>query len=441
MNRIISCFVLPLDDAPNCIADESYCSQAGLDYVCEEDFDTGNPNDTCQTGVRARCSFPDIPTPLLETPATMLKVISYNVWELRYAYNQNGQRERTCRILPELIQIHPDVDVIVFNEVFMGGCFATGSEQLTFRDILTEYGFTEFTRTVGIIPVPTQPENGGVFIASKWPILRERSRVFAAFERTTADSLSQKGVVYARIEKSVNSVNMRYHVFGTHLQSSERQNSSLVRILQAREMYEFQRSQNIPSSEAVIYAGDLNADFIADPTYADEVIAELKSTIPPIVGRLSTTYDRDNNDVFSDRSSGASWYDYAVYSNEHLQPTRTALRAIRPRASPFTVCFSAVSINPTYPDTRFCVTERTITDLSDHYAVMGTFDFGDGDWSTRLPTTSTIPTTSTTTPTEQREQTSKGLDEPKSTEGSGNKDSPCILLLLVTIIVLSLLNV
>lgn len=424
------------DDAPDCNADSSYCVQAGLDYVCEENFDTGNPNDTCQTGVRVRCSFPDIPTPLVDTPATMMKVISYNIWETRYLYNQNGQRERTCRILPELIKMRPEVDVIVFNEVFMGGCFASGSanNQMTLRDILTKYGFTEFTRTVGLVPTPTQPESGGVFIASKWTISRERSRVFEATERTTPDSLIQKGVVYARIDKTVNLETRRYHIFGTEMQSTDRRNSSLVRIVQARDIYDFQQSQNIPASESVIYAGDLNADRLDDTDHVDEIVGELQASLPEIVGTISATYDEDNNDVFGERAdNGAFWYDYALYSNEHLQPTRTALRVLRPRSPPFTVCMSAVSPNPAYPESNLCVTDRTISDLSNHYAVMGTFDFGDGEWSTRVPTT---PTIAPTTPTEQKEVTTKAVEQTESTtkgEAGRNMQYSCIIIMMTLV--------
>lgn len=361
-----------------------------------------------------------------------MKVISYNIWETRYLYNQNGQRERTCRVLPELIKIIPEVDVIVFNEVFMGGCFASGDNQLTLRDILTEYGFSEHTRTVGFVPTPSQPQSGGVFIASKWPISRERLRVFEATERTTPDSLTQKGVVYARVDKTVNSETRTYHIFGTEMQSTNRRNSSLVRILQAKDIYDLMDSQPISSSDAVIYAGDFNADRIDDTDHVNEVIGELRASVPQIVGSISATYDEDKNDVFGDRAgSDAFWYDYVLYSDEHLQPNRSALRVLRPRASPFTVCMAAASINPAYPDSRFCATDRTITDLSNHFPVMGTFDFGDGQWSTSAPTT---PTTPTATPTESKSTNGDRNPEPTTKGGTGGSPHCTLTMLIFTLI-------
>ncbi|WP_411026740.1 hypothetical protein, partial [Salmonella sp. s54395] len=98
--------------------------------------------------------------------------------------------------------------------------------------------------------------------------------------------------------------------------------------------------------------------------HADEVVEQLKATVPEITGNIAATYDQENNDVFRDRASDAFWYDYAVYSDEHMQPTRTALTAVRPRASPFLVCMTAISISPAYPESRLCVTDTTITDLS-----------------------------------------------------------------------------
>lgn len=279
--------------------------------------------------------------------------------------------------------MHPDVDVIVFNEAFMGGCFASGGQSLDFRDILSFYGFTEYTMTVGNVPKFPKVENGGVFIASKWPITRTRRHVYTYSERTTADSLSQKGTVYAKVEKNVGGETKNYHIFGTHLQAFERRNSSLVRVLQAQEMYNFKEEQNIPNGEAVIYAGDLNADQINDPEHAEEVIGELRGIVPPIVGEYQSSYNRGINDIFLNTPSTGSWIDYALYSSEHLIPTKSTLQVVRPRGQePFRVCLNAIPPGYSYPESARCLRSKEITDLADHFAVMGTFDFGDGIWTT-----------------------------------------------------------
>ncbi|KAJ8044998.1 hypothetical protein HOLleu_07913 [Holothuria leucospilota] len=377
-----------IDDAPDCEADASYCKQFGLEYVCQESFQ----NETCSNGTRVLCSYPAPSKPLRDTSATMLKVIAYNIWELRYLYWQSGQRERTCRIVPEILRLHADVDVIVFNEAFMGGCFASGEAPLTLRDILEYYGFSEYTRTVGFIPTRTKPENGGVFIASKWPITKERRHVYEHSERTTADSLSQKGTVYAEIEKTVGNETRKYHIFGTHLQAFERRNSSLVRVLQAQEMYDFKEAQNIGPGEAVIYAGDLNADQINRPEHAEEVIGTLQAVVPEIVGEYQSSYNTGINDIFLDVPSDGSWLDYALYSAEHLLPSRSTLQVVRPRSrKPFRACLNALPPRHVYPESSSCLRSKEITDLADHFAVMGTFDFGDGLWTTTQPPACSVP--------------------------------------------------
>lgn len=366
------------DDVPDCHADSSYCPHFGLEYVCEEPFDYSNashPNATCKTGTRVRCSFPDQSVPLVETSADVIKVMAYNVYELRYLFYQSGQKERTCRIIPEVLKMHPDVDVIVFNEVFMGGCFAQDDDNLLeIRDILDQYGFPYYTKTVGAIPNLRQPENGGIFIASKWPIDKEGRKVFEHISRW-GDSTMKKGVSYAKVRKTVEGESKLYHIFGTHFQAYERENTSLIRMLQAEEMYNFMLEQNIPADEAVIYAGDLNADKANRPEHAAEIISTLHSTLPTITGDLEFSYDKVVNDVFDPGETTRKWLDYVLFSDEHIQPTSATLEAVRPRSSPMALCMTATDVRPMYADSRTCFDARNVTDLSDHYAVLGVLSY------------------------------------------------------------------
>ncbi|KAJ8044995.1 hypothetical protein HOLleu_07910 [Holothuria leucospilota] len=370
-----------VDDAPDCEADSSYCPHFGLEYVCESKFISFLPNATCKSGTKVRCSFPDQTVPLETTPVDVIKVLAYNVYELRYLYFQSGQRERTCRVVPEVLKMHPDLDVIVFNEVFMGGCFPpdadiTEDNKLTIRQILEQYGFPHYTKTVGSWePTKRQPENGGIFIASKWPIVKNDSMVFETLS-TQGDSLMRKGVSYARVMKSVEGKSTIYNIFGTHLQAYERTNTSLIRVLQAGEMYDFMKQQDISPNEPVIYAGDLNADSANKPNHSAEVIDALHATLPTITGELEFTYDRVENDVFDGTGSDRKWLDYVLYSYEHQQPNTATLEPVRPKsAEPMELCMSAVAITPCYGDSDRCREFWNVSDLSDHYAVLGTFSF------------------------------------------------------------------
>ncbi|PIK48428.1 hypothetical protein BSL78_14676 [Apostichopus japonicus] len=243
-----------VDDDPNCRADALHCARFGLNFVCQDEIKNPHPNATCQEGFKALCSYPPIPKPLVTTPVTSFKLLAYNVWELRYLYYQTGQRERTCRILPDLFRQNPDLDVIIFNEAFMGGCLggfniSISRDFLRFRDILDYYGFTYHTQTIGNPPTVRKFENGGVFISSKWPILEAENVIYEATVPLTSDDLSQKGAAYVKILKSVGVENRVYHVLGTHLQATGRPTANDVRLQQAIEMHDLMLSRNIPMNE------------------------------------------------------------------------------------------------------------------------------------------------------------------------------------------------
>ncbi|PIK48427.1 hypothetical protein BSL78_14675 [Apostichopus japonicus] len=74
-----------VDDAPDCHADASYCDRYGLLYLCEDEFKDRTENATCPEGTRVRCAFPPPTVEPIVSPVTTLKVIAYNVWELRYS--------------------------------------------------------------------------------------------------------------------------------------------------------------------------------------------------------------------------------------------------------------------------------------------------------------------------------------------------------------------
>ncbi|PIK45605.1 hypothetical protein BSL78_17540 [Apostichopus japonicus] len=194
-----------------------------------------------------------------------------------------------------------------------------------------------------------------------------------------------------------------------------------IRVIQAVEIYNFQQSLNIPEDEPVIYAGDLNADRINRPQHAAEVIDALRAGLPEIVGELAYTYDQVENDVFWAFQTGRLWLDYALFSVEHELPVLSTLEVVRPRASvPVEVCMIApLPINraPVYPESPTCRVSKNITDLSDHYAVVGVFDY---DQSKIVITTTQPP-------------------ENEVTEGSdGARLEPKIVILLFTAILTAL---
>ncbi|XP_070553298.1 uncharacterized protein [Ptychodera flava] len=391
------------DATSECDLDSSYCAKFGLEFACTDNY--GPPHRCRNKGENVICDSPDIKLPD-PTPATTLKVLAYNVWELRYTYYQKGQYERTCRIPQKIFELHGDLDVIVFNEVFMGGCFAF--DGISFRDMLEQYGFGYITQTVGedvsLLPIapalpPSLPEeisgfeNGGVFIASRWPIVAEAEKIFENAVRPSADALSNKGAVYVKIRKEVDSETRHYHILGTHLQAGFGVQGDGARAAQAKEMHTLMKEQNIPADEPVIYAGDLNTELDDADGRWDQMLEVLEAKMPNIVGELDVTYDYENNDLRAEPGEGGKWIDYVIYSNQHAMPNSASQESIKYVASePFEPCMAALPISQTDPDDGLlpipielgqhhysyqnsCRDSWNVTDLSDHYAVLGVFDF------------------------------------------------------------------
>ncbi|XP_071949672.1 sphingomyelinase C-like [Antedon mediterranea] len=363
------------------------CSVFGLDFVC-----SSSSCDSAGTGCTAEalCAAPEA-QPLTEaTSANNLQVVAYNIYELDYLYDPDilnlpklyvysGQRERTCRIPLNILQNHPHADVLVMEELFMGGCFP---DDLDFRDLLNYYGFTFVTPNVGVEEEegdnPLIYENGGVAIASRWPIVYYEDHVFTNSDPTTTDAYASKGVMYAHIMKSDGNGAVPYHVFGTHMQAEVGSRRETVREAQAAEIFDFIEGFGISSSEAVIMAGDFNADLNNYPDHAYRVLSQMGGVLPSKVGPLQTTWDPLTNElIISSNEPDHQWLDYVVLSSSHLTVDVSAnLVAFKPQdPNAFSVCISATTGDYVSSKSSDCNQSLEVTNLSDHYAVVGSFIF------------------------------------------------------------------
>ncbi|XP_033111420.1 sphingomyelinase C-like [Anneissia japonica] len=357
------------------------CWPFGLDFIC-----TNSSGGTNSTDV-VLCAAP-IARPLGQpTGVNSFQVVSYNIYELDYIYNPaflglppvfsySGQRERTCRIPLNIIRGHRYVDVIVFQEVYMGGCFPN---EMDLRDLLTYYGFRYITPNVGAAEEanPLLLENGGVAIASRWPIVYYEQYIFNISDPTTADAFAAKGVMYAHIMKSDDKETLPYHVFGTHMQAEVGATREVVREAQATQMSKFIAGLEISTSEPVIMAGDFNADMNNFPDHAERVLDNMGAILPNIAGPLRTTWDPLTNELILDKEQPTEqWLDYVVLSSSHLtEGVRASVIAFKPRCPTFSVCIAASTgeyVSSLSPD---CEQTLDVVNLSDHYAVIGSFLF------------------------------------------------------------------
>jgi endonuclease/exonuclease/phosphatase family metal-dependent hydrolase len=355
-----------LGTSPFCSASQQDCDVLGLTYVRS---DTSGDGLACLSGEKVLCEAPMItPEPAEPNRLTHFTIVQYNIMERPYWVGQEGQRERVCRIpqaLARSIAAQEHVDALVFNESFSGIC--AGDLQLT--DLLALYGWHYHLPAVSTW---WKPSNGGIFIASKWPIVAAHNMVYTACR--FPDCLAAKGVQYARIAKLVDGATKYYHVFGTHMQAWGGAEAAAVRSEQAREMAEFVKQQNIPFTEPVLLVGDLNTRGPTSPQF-QVLIDILGVSMPPIVGERRATMDVDNT-LFR---RGPWWVDYVLPAMRHQRPVAAELEVMTLREErEFAICVGA-RLRPYYvsPFAAACTKTLHVRDLSDHYPVIGRFKYAD----------------------------------------------------------------
>lgn len=281
-------------------------------------------------------------------------VLSYNIYMRPFFHD--GQKIRTEYLVGQL----SGYDAIVFQEVFddeIRGLLLAG--------LGTEYRFR--THILGEDAGINQ--DGGVIILSKWPIIHESQRVFTEGSPSMnwcpgpgccqgLDCYAKKGVVYALINK----LGRCYHLFGTHVQSGT-ENWEL-RNEQFSIIKNFIKSYQIRNNEPVIIAGDMNVDRYDEARFA-EMRAILKAeqpklrpTVPPTEGTIYT-FDGPGNDL-NDNETVQRYVDYVLYSVDHLSPIRA---------------FNQVRIIRSPEPWKQYFWQDWHVDLSDHYAVLGHFDY------------------------------------------------------------------
>jgi hypothetical protein len=201
---------------------------------------------------------------------------------------------------------------------------------------------------------------------------------------------------------------MHFHVFGTHLQAWSTVASQVVRQKQIKQTRRFIDSLKISRNEPVIFAGDLNIDLYTERDHIENAMYVLNMSLPQISedSHPFTVDPQENKLVGSDSPSSytsdewphgcvdeyyktlvcpccpAQWIDYVMYSQTHLHPIESNVRAVKAKVAPFGMNIS-VSQNV------------TIEDVSDHFPIVGHFMFPLISMSKE--NTDTVPTTDIST--------------------------------------------
>lgn len=195
------------------------------------------------------------------------------------------------------------------------------------------------------------PEDGGVTLLSRWPVLHKEQHIFA--DGCGSDALSNKGFVYAVLDVR----GTRVHVVGTHTQATDSAcgdgEDVSVRSGQFKEIGAFLDARHIPAGEQVLVAGDLNVDRhgAAYPSMLSDA-----GLVPPDTHTgHPCSFDTKENSIAADRypDDPSEDLDHVLHRRGHARPDHWTNHVVKERTEPWTV----TSWGKKY----------TYDNLSDHY--------------------------------------------------------------------------
>ncbi|MEV3857401.1 sphingomyelin phosphodiesterase [Streptomyces sp. NPDC050095] len=289
-------------------------------------------------------------------PVPALRVLTYNSFLMsRNLYPNWGQEHRAAEI--PRASFFQGNDVVVLQEAFDNAASAqlqqAAAGAYPYRTPVVGRGTDGWDATGGAYSATT-PEDGGVTLLSKWPILHKEQYVYR--DACGSDRWSNKGFVYAVLDVRGALV----HVVGTHTQSTDSGcgdgEAQADRAAQFRAIDAFLDARHIPASEEVVVAGDMNVDS-RSAEYASMLDA---AGLAPADARTGHAYsfDTQENSVARYRypDDPREDLDYVLFRNGHARPARWTNEVVPERSAPWTVSSWGTSY--------------TYTNLSDHYPLV-----------------------------------------------------------------------
>ncbi|MEU8461120.1 sphingomyelin phosphodiesterase [Streptomyces sp. NPDC029003] len=289
--------------------------------------------------------------------APRLSVLTYNTFLMsKNLYPNWGQDHRAAEI-PKA-SFYQGHDVVVVQEAFDNGASdalkANSAAQYPYQTPVVGRGKSGWDATGGSYSATT-PEDGGVAVLSKWPIVRKEQVVYK--DACGADWWSNKGFAYVVLD--VNGV--RVHVVGTHAQSTDpgcgAGEAAQMRSRQFKAIGAFLDAKNIPSGEQVIVAGDMNVDS-RSPEYAS-MLAD--AGLAGADSRTGHPYSFDTalNSIANYRypTDPREDLDYVLYRKANARPANWNNNVVKEQSAPWTVSSWGTSY--------------TYSNLSDHYPLIG----------------------------------------------------------------------
>ncbi len=286
-----------------------------------------------------------------------LKVLSYNAFLFSKSLYPNWGQDHRAKAIPAAGFFRGN-DVVVLQEVF-----DNSSSDALRKNAASLYphqtpvlgrGTSGWDATGGAYSALT-PEDGGVAVLSKWPVVRKEQYVYK--DACGSDSYSNKGFVYAVLDVR----GTRVHVVGTHAQSTDpgcaAGEAAATRARQFKELDAFLDAKRIPASEQVLVAGDLNVDRHSGEYAA--MLADAGLAAPDARTGHPYSFDTRDNSIAAERypDDPREDLDHVLHRTGHARPASWTNEVVKERSAPWTVSSWGK--------------EYTYTNLSDHYPVVG----------------------------------------------------------------------
>ncbi|MCH0566620.1 MULTISPECIES: sphingomyelin phosphodiesterase [unclassified Streptomyces] len=286
-----------------------------------------------------------------------LRVLTYNVFLMSTNLYPNWGQEHRAAEIAKASFFHGN-DVVVLQEAFDNSSSdalkSTAAGEYPYQTPVVGRSRSGWDATGGAYSSLT-PEDGGVTVLSKWPIVHKEQYVYK--DACGADWWSNKGFAYVVLDVD----GTRVHVVGTHAQSTDPGcdpgEAAAMRSRQFRAIDAFLDAKHIPADEEVLVAGDMNVD---------SRTAEYASMLADagLVGADARTghpysFDTQENSIARYRypDDPREDLDYVLHRAGHVRPVVWKNEVVKEESAPWTVTSWG--------------TDYTYTNLSDHYPVTG----------------------------------------------------------------------
>ncbi|WP_234969398.1 sphingomyelin phosphodiesterase [Bacillus massilinigeriensis] len=294
-------------------------------------------------------SIPLKPSQAAENYPNDFKLLQHNVFLLPKLVSSWGQDERTKYMSnADYFKGH---DALLLNELF-----DNGNSDILLKNLSNEYPYqtpvlgrskTGWDETRGSYS-NVVPEDGGVAIVSKWPIVEKIQHVYA--NGCGADYYANKGFVYAKVQKE----DKFYHLISTHAQAEDtgchQGEGAKIRHTQFQELNDFIKSKNIPKEEVIFIGGDFNV-IKNDTTEYNSMLSTLNVNPPAEYLGHTSTWDPETNSItgYKYPDYAPQHLDYIFVEKDHKQPSPFVNETITPKSPTWKAIYEYNDYSDHYP--------------------------------------------------------------------------------------------